>query len=115
MIIAGFYTGLQNHCTQGIQDKYYWGPRNIVRVEGEKNIYIPCPFSDGEYDVIWEINGSIYSSYTTPSWCTSYAFGLLIKNADRTLNNTSFRCLYSSGERGLDTISSSTGILTVIQ
>ena len=86
-----------------------FGPTNITRLEGERNVFIPCPFTDGLYQIIWQINGNVYTKYDLPEWCTTYAFGLLIRDIDIRLNMTSFRCLYP----GTTTKVSSLGVLTV--
>ena len=88
------------------------GPRDILRVEGETNEFIPCPYV-GEFEVIWVINGIEYSSYRLPDCCISYGFGLLIREINLSLNNTSFRCRYSTGI-GFETRTSSKGVLTVV-
>ena len=92
--------------------EYDMGPRDILRVEGETDEFIPCPYVGG-FEVTWVINGIEYSSYHLPDCCISYAFGLLIKEVKLSLNNTSFRCRYSTG-RGFETKSSSVGVLTVV-
>ena len=92
------------------RDIYNFGPANIKRLEGERNVFIPCPFGDGEYQVIWEINDITYANYDLPEWCAPYALGLVIRRIERRLNLTSFRCLYL----GSETQVSSTGVLTVI-
>ena len=92
--------------------KYESGPRNILRVDGETNEFIPCPYV-GEFEVTWVINDVEYSSYQLPDCCVSYAFGLLIKEVKSSLNNTSFRCRYSTG-RGFETKTSTKGVLTVV-
>ena len=92
--------------------EFEMGPRDIQRVEGETDEFIPCPYV-GEYEVAWVINGTGHTSFNLPDWCISYAFGLLIKEIKRSLNNTSFLCRYPTG-RGFETSTSSKGILTVV-
>lgn len=92
--------------------EYEMGPRDILRVDGETNEFIPCPYV-GEFEVTWVINDIEYSTYHLPDCCVSYAFGLLIKEVKLSLNNTSFRCRYSTG-RGFETKTSTKGVLTVV-
>ena len=88
------------------------GPRNITRIEEERDVFIPCPFW-GPYVPIWEINGVQYEHSTFPEPYKLERFGLLITMVERRLNNTMYRCLYPTGKR-FQIKSSEVGYLLVL-
>ena len=72
------------------------GPLNISRVEGETNVYIPCPFP-GKYNPIWKINGTFYVASNLPPGMKPASYGILIIQVEERLNGTTFQCLTVSG------------------
>lgn len=88
-------------------------PSNIQRAEGERNIFIPCPFEFQSSPSIWRINDREYTSVTLPSIPFELrSGGLFIREAYECLNQTSFQCIDTSTYdlRGQE---SRIGVLTV--
>ena len=87
------------------------GPQNITRDEGNRNIFIPCPFG-GPAAVSWKIGDRFYTQTTLPQPYIPVTSGLIIRFVYRNMSGLSFQCFTPTGE-GLTVDESSSGILTV--
>lgn len=89
-------------------------PSNIQRAEGERNIFIPCPFEFQSSPSIWRINDKEYTSVTLPSSPFELSLNgyIFIEVVTSCLNQTSFQCIDTSSDdlRGRE---SRIGVLTV--
>lgn len=72
------------------------GPKNITRFAGEDNVFIPCPTR--EYLPVWEIDGHYYDVYSLPPLFVPAFNGIIIPVVHPEMNETSFRCIYSSDD-----------------
>lgn len=83
------------------------GPRNITRMEGQNNIFIPCPYYTSL--PVWKINKITYtvSNFRDLPYLQAFPQGLMIKNLTKDMNNTKFQCFHHDAE-------STIGILKVL-
>lgn len=88
------------------------GPRNITRIEGELDVFIPCPLS-GFVLPVWKINGYVYELFQLPELFTPAYGGIYIETITRQLNGTTMQCFVSTGKDGI-VESSLIGMLTVV-
>ena len=90
-----------------------FGPRNITRTEGTANdVTILCQFYPIQATPVWKINDTIYyfSDVPQPFIVSQSGRDIFIPVVDSSLDGTSFQCF----NPGNDIISSSIGVLTVI-
>jgi hypothetical protein len=93
------------------------GPRSIRRCEGERDVFIPCPFDVGFMPPYWRINDAFYyiTQLPFPFIPSISPSGLIIRYIHRDLNGTSLQCFTTQYERGdLKVSNSSKGILAVL-
>ena len=88
------------------------GPSNISREEGERNVYIPCPFYHDYHNPIWKINGFYYEASSLPEDFVPATSGLEIIRVHVGLNLTTFQC-YTTIDTGFELQSSTEGLLIV--
>ena len=93
------------------------GPRSITRMEGETDVFIPCPFDMGSMPPFWQINDTFYyiTQLPFPFIPSIGPNGLIISYIHRDLNGTSLQCFTTQYEQGyLRVINSSKGVLVVL-
>ena len=93
------------------------GPQDITRMEGDTDVFIPCPFN-GLETPYWKINNIFYSAtqlqYPFVSLSNNQS-GLTILLIHRSLNGTSFQCFVAPGVGSDPTpLQSTQGVLTVL-
>lgn len=87
-------------------------PMDITRMEGAKNVIIPCPVYNAA-PPIWNINGNYYNINNLPQEYRPALIGIVIPTIYKYMNGTSFQCFYSMGN-GIQVQESSIGILLVV-
>lgn len=92
--------------------EYGFGPHNITQDEGDRNIFIPCPFG-GPAAVSWKIGNNTYTETTLPSQYITVSSGLIIETVKLDMSGLAFQCFTPTGV-GLYVQESSIGILTVL-
>ena len=95
------------------------GPRSITRVEGTKDILIPCQSYPPQLQAtpFWKINGTIYyySDVPPPFKASKSGRELLIPVLDSTLNGTSLQCFIPPSLTEDELIGSTVGVITVTE
>ena len=92
-----------------------FGPKNITRTSGTNNELMRCQTYPVDATPFWKINGIIYYYSDVPPPFVSSKSGrdIEIPIVDLSLNGSSFQCFIPSSS-GSDLISSSIGVLTVL-
>ena len=76
--------------------RFDYGPTTMIRLEQEKNVFIPCPYSGSSFPT-WIINGSYYETLSVPKEYLPSPFGLMIPFITGSLNGITFQCLVPTG------------------